>query len=208
MAEKTGSFYGLELEVYSTLIEKKSIKNEKDLLKFLEELLFDFNDYRETHAVSDSSTFGGDFGDKDFVIKSKVLGNLLSPPTKKFPIQLIQCHFASDAAYNFSYNNNTLPLDVEYKMFDDLKIITSVKQKNKIINMELNSTGGTWSSKVMLRNLNKEGKEVGRFVEGLIPSGQSDRQEGHHDEPACAAAAADCVRARQADAVERRADER
>ena len=71
MAEKTGSFYGLELEVYSTLIEKKSIKNEKDLLKFLEELLFDFNDYRETHAVSDSSTFGGDFGDKDFVIKSK-----------------------------------------------------------------------------------------------------------------------------------------
>jgi hypothetical protein len=182
MVEKTGSFYGLELEVYSTLIEKKSIKNEKDLLKFLEELLFDFNDYRETHAVSDSSTFGGDFGDKDFVIKSKVLGNLLSPPTKKFPIQLIQCHFASDAAYNFSYNNNTLPLDVEYKMFDDLKIITSVKQKNKIINMELNSTGGTWSSKVMLRNLNKEGKEVGRFVEGLIPSGQSDRQEGHHDE--------------------------
>jgi hypothetical protein len=182
MAEKTGSFYGLELEVYSTLIEKKSIKNEKDLLKFLEELLFDFNDYRETHAVSDSSTFGGDVGDKDFIIKSKVLGNLLSPPNKKFPIQLIQCHFASDAAYNFNYNNNTLPLDVEYKMFDDLKIITSVKQKNKIINMELNSTGGTWSSKVMLRNLNKEGKEVGRFVEGLIPSGQSDRQEGHDEE--------------------------
>jgi len=35
MAEKTGSFYGLELEVYSTLIEKKSIKNEKDLLLHL-----------------------------------------------------------------------------------------------------------------------------------------------------------------------------
>jgi hypothetical protein len=34
----------------------------------------------------------------------------------------------------------------------------------------------------MLRNLNKEGKEVGRFVEGLIPSGQSDRQEGHDEE--------------------------
>ena len=94
MAEKTGSFYGLELEVYSTLIEKKSIKNEKDLLKFLEELLFDFNDYRETFTVSDSSKFSGDVGDKDFVIKSKVLGNLISPPNKKYPIQLIQCHFA------------------------------------------------------------------------------------------------------------------
>lgn len=182
MAEKTGSFYGLELEVYSTLIEKKSIKNEKDLLKFLEELLFDFNDYRETHAVSDSSTFGGDVGDKDFVIKSKVLGNLISPPNKKFPIQLIQCHFASDAAYNFSYTNNTLPLDVEYKMFDDFKIITSLKQKNKIINMELNSTGSTWYSKVILRNLDKEGKEVGRFVKDLIPSGHCDRQEGHDQE--------------------------
>ena len=161
MSDKKGSFNGLELEIHHSLLEKKSISSETDLLKSLENLLFDFNDNRETYPVSDDSIFNRDVDNKNFEIKTKALGNLIPSPNKKYPIQLIQCHFAKNAEYHFNYIDNSLTLDVEYKMFDDFRVITGVKQKNKIIDLELNGTGETFYTKVILIYINKEGKEKG-----------------------------------------------
>ena len=182
MAEKIGSFQGLELEYYCAQHPLKSIKSEEDLFKLLEDLLFRFNDERDVFPVDDDLGFSGDVGDKNFKVNSKILGDLMPPLSKKFPIQLIQSHVAKDAIYNFNYSNSDLPLDIEYKLFNDLKIIQSIKQKKRTINLEGNGAGETSDTKVILSYLDKKEKINNRFVANMVLAGFCDWSEGHDKE--------------------------
>jgi hypothetical protein len=179
MSGLRGSASGLELEVYYSNIKKSAIKNELDLLECLKELLFNFNDSRETYSVIDFKNFDKESGVK-FKINSKNSGDLITFPNSD-SFQLIQSHFASDAIYNFDYLSDDLSLDVEYKIFDSASVIQNVTQKNEILNLELDSTGETWETKVILRYLDKNGDEKNRFVKDKISSGFAHRDEGLED---------------------------
>jgi hypothetical protein len=179
VAEKKGSASGVDFEVYYSDFKISSIKNTLDLEKAIKKILFDFNNYRETYPIIDNKSFLKENEDV-FKVNSKK-SDLITFPKKEY-FQIIQTHVASEASYNFNYFDDDLPLDVEYKNFENWNVVASVKQKNKDIQIDMDTTGATLETKVILGYRDQSGKEKYRFVAGQFAAGFYYEDEGLDDD--------------------------
>lgn len=179
MAEKRGSANGVDLEVHYNDFKLSSIKNTLDLGNAIKKILFDFNNYRETYPIIDTKSFLKE-NDEGFKVNSKKSDLILFP--KKDYFQIVQTHVASDASYNFNYFDDNLPVDIEYKNFENWNVVASVKQKNKDIQIDLDTTGTTLETKVILGYRDQSGKEKYRFVAGQFAAGFYYEDEGLDDD--------------------------
>ena len=182
MGSKNGSFNGSALEWYCSEYQINEVESEEDLFKLIKKHWFSFYDDRNLSQLYNKSKFLDDTGNKNLKTRDKDLGDFFPKISNKFPVQLLLINILKDAVFDFDYADNDSLLEIEYKRYGDFKIINSVKEKNKVLQLKFNDVGETTEAKLFLRYVGKDGNEKNRFVSHKLLAGNSDRSVGNSEE--------------------------